>query len=167
MHPIILLGCDSKSVKSASVSGKLSSPFQIQRSAQESLASGIWIHRILSSLGPVRSGHLTVQHSGAPLHSVGAGRRAPPSPGSETRVWQHHRGCNNNPTLRLLLGQRDTTREAGEGEGTRTGQARGLRLGDDRGVVWVTRPSVCMASRGIEGDVSPEGEWAMRMCRSV
>lgn len=68
---------------------------------------------------------------------------------------------------RLLLGQRDTTRETGEGERTRTGRARGSGPGDDRGVERATRPSVCMASRGNEGDVSPEGERAMRACRRV
>lgn len=66
--------------------------------------------------------------------------------------------------LRLLLGQWDTAREAGEGEGMKTGQDRGLRLCDDLGVEWAMRLSVCMESRGNEGDVSPEGE---QVCQSV
>lgn len=40
--------------------------------------------------GLLRSGHLMVQFSGAPLRSAGVGQRVPPSPDSELRVQQHH-----------------------------------------------------------------------------
>lgn len=98
----------------------------------------------------LRSGRLMVQHSGAPLLSVGAGQRAPSSPGSEIRAQQHHQGSNNNPMLQPLLDRWDTAEEVGEGEGMKMRQGHGLGL--CHGL------SVCMESGGNGEDASPEGE---------
>lgn len=98
-----------------------------------------------------------VQHSGAPLLSLGEVQHSPPYPGSEKRVQQHHLWCNNNPMQESLLGQWDTWREAGVSRGMKMGQDRGLRLYDVHGVHWLMGLSVYMGSRGNEADVSLEG----------
>lgn len=108
-----------------------------------------------------------VQHSGAPLLSVGAGRRAPPSPGSEIRVWQLHRGSNNNPMLWHLLGRWDREGEVGEVEEMKTGPGRGLILCHGPGAELVMGLSVCMESGGNGGGGSPEGGRAMRLYQTV
>lgn len=100
-----------------------------------------------------------VQHSGAPLLSVGAGRRAPPFPGSEIRAQQLHRGSNNNPMLQPLLGRWDREGGVGEGGGMKMEQGHGLTLCHGLGVQPRMGVSVCMGSGGNGGDVIPEGGW--------
>lgn len=122
-----------------------------------------WIRSRRRSSGTVslrlRFGRLMVQHSGVPLLSLGVGQHVPPSPGSEIRVQQHHRGNNNNPKLQPLLDWWDMVVEVGEGEGMTMRQGHGLRLRHDL--------SVCMESGENGEDVSPVGEWVMHLCQCV
>ena len=132
------------------------------------MVSGIRIHR---SSGieclRLRSGHLKVQHSGAPLLSAEAGQRAPPSPGSELRALQHHQGSNNNPTRQPLPGRWDREGVAEEEEGTKTGRGLGLRLCHGSGVGLEMGSSVCMESEGNGGDGNPVGERVERLRQSA
>lgn len=132
------------------------------------MVSGIWIHR---SSGIVRlrlrSGRLKVQHSGAPLLSVEAGQRAPPSPGNELRALQHHRGSNNNPTLQPLPGRWDREGVAEDEEGKKTGQGLGLRLCHGSVVGLEMGLSICMESEGNGGDGSPVGERVERLSQTA
>lgn len=107
----------------------------------------------------VRSEHLTVQRSGAPLLLAGAGWRGPPSPGSETGARQHQPGCSSSPMPTVGLGRWAVQGKEVEGGGRgKRGQGRGLRLCHQR-------PR--MESAGGEGGASRRGggepaRWVLR-----